>query len=141
MSGHSVEELLLVEDDPIDVQIFRKAAARVGMSLPIEVAGTGEAALRHLAARHEQSGCNASLVVTDINMPGLTGHELMEDLRKDERLRSALVFVLSTSDQKTDIAQAYGNGAAGYIVKKPGSAQAEATARLLQAYCETISLP
>lgn len=141
MSDHKIAELLLVEDDPIDVQIFNKAAAKAGLDVPIQIAETGEEALRYLQGAQAERGRVQTLVITDINMPGLTGHELMEDVRKNEHLRKTIFFVLSSSDQPKDVAMAYDNGAAGYIVKEPSNAATESCAEMLKAYCAAISLP
>lgn len=141
MASDKISALLLVEDDPIDVRIFRKAAEKSGFALPIEVATSGEDAFRQLRDAHGRDGRNGMVVVTDINMPGLTGHELMEDVRKDEQLRSTIFFVLSSSDQQKDVTLAYENGAAGYIVKEQSKDTAGDCVEMLKAFCSTIRLP
>ena len=141
MSGSKIAEVLLVEDDAIDVQIFSRAAKKAGLDLPIHVSKSGESALEHLRDARRRSGRVETLVVTDINMPGLTGHELMEDVRKDEQLRATIFFVLSSSDQPKDKRRAYENGAAGYIIKETSNASTQSCVEMLKTYCATVSLP
>ena len=140
MTEHKIAEVLLVEDDPIDVRVFQRAAEKAGLSVPVEVANSGEAAFEYLQTARSQNGRNGTLVVTDINMPGLTGHELMEDVRKDEQLRSTIIFVLSSSNQPKDVSMAYDNGAAGYIVKDETDNTAMECVELLKAFCSAVRL-
>ncbi len=58
-----------------------------------------------------------SVVLLDINMPRMNGFEFLAEIRRDPRLRDLQVFVMTTSDEETDRAQAHELGAAGYIIK------------------------
>ncbi|MEL6979430.1 MAG: response regulator [Pseudomonadota bacterium] len=140
MSERGVTSILIVEDDPVDVKAFSRAAKKADLTLPIEVAPTGDDALQQLQ-KHRGATVPPVVVITDINMPGLNGHELMEDVRKDGALHKTLFFVLSSSDQTKDIERAYRNGALGYIVKGPSSAAIGSCAHLVKAYCASVSLP
>lgn len=140
MPERCVTSILMVEDDPIDVQAFARAARKADLTLPIDIVETGDEALTRLQ-QHRGAAVPPVVVVTDINMPGLNGHELMEDVRKDSALRKTLFFVLSSSDQQKDLERAYRNGALGYIVKGPSSEAISGCAALIKAYCASISLP
>lgn len=141
MPDHKVAEILLVEDDPIDVQIFKRAVAKTTLEVPLQTVESGEEALSYIANARDTRGRNELLVVTDINMPGLTGHELMEEVRGEDRLKTTVFFVLSSSDQSKDIATAYENGAAGYVVKGDGEGAMLDCVTMLQSYCATVTLP
>lgn len=140
MTAQRVNNILIVEDDPMDVKAFERAARKASIEIPIVTAETGDEALHYLR-RHRGAPVPPVIVVTDINMPGITGHELMEDVRKDKDLEGTLFFVLSSSDQTKDIARAYRNGALGYIVKGPTSTAISDCAHLVKAYCQSVSLP
>lgn len=141
MPDRRVTEVLHVEDDPVDVRIFARAARDAGFDMPIATVGSGDAALAHLRDARRRTGRNNTLVLTDINMPGLSGHELMEDVRRDADLRSTVFFVLSSSDQTKDLEQAYDNGAAGYIVKQSSESAMRTCAQMLKAYCSVVEVP
>ncbi len=58
------------------------------------------------------------IILLDINMPRMDGHEFLERLRNDEILHRSLVFVLTTSNAQDDIVRAYDQNVAGYVVKE-----------------------
>lgn len=141
MAISSIHELLLVEDDPVDTELFLRAAKKAGFATPIRTAASGEEALACLQDVKPNAGVPPVLVVTDINMPGLNGHEVVEDVRKDPTLSGTLFIMLSSSDQDKDVARAYRNGVIAYV---PKGATSEAIARcvdLAQAYIRAAALP
>lgn len=107
-------ELLLVEDDAVDAQMFRRSAKRHGLDYPIHHAEEGEQALAMLRGLR---GC-WPLVFLDVNMPGVNGHEFLKAVREDEALRGTVVFMLTTSCHDRDVRQAYERNAAGYFRKE-----------------------
>lgn len=130
--------ILLVEDEEADVVHFQRVCRKQNLSAEIVVARSGDAALDLMRA--EQSTSGRFLIVTDLNMPGLTGHEFIDEVRGDRRLSSNVIFVLSTSDLADDIDKAYHKHVAGYIVKDPMGERIEAGVAMLQRYLDTVSL-
>jgi len=111
MSGTNSLDILLVEDDDIDVLAFRRAATGLHWRIHT-VASTEEA----LAVLHNRSG-RAPLVVLDLNLPGLSGHDFLSRLRAEPSGRDVVVIVLTTSRDPRDIAEAWSKHIAGYFAK------------------------
>lgn len=106
--------LLLVEDDEVDVLSLERALARLPAAFPIEVARHGEAALQWL---REESHPLPFLILLDINMPRMNGHEFLSELRRDPALRTLPVAVLTTSPHEADRDRLYQLGIMAYLVK------------------------
>ena len=113
-----MQRILLVEDNPGDAQLVRMAFAEALPSARVSVATDGEAAL----ARLREEG-PPDLLLLDLNLPGLTGHEVLESIRTDAALRRLPVVVLSSSDAEADVTRSYELGANSHIAK-PGDVDA-----------------
>jgi CheY-like chemotaxis protein len=113
-----VQRILLVEDNPGDAQLVRMAFAEALASARVSVVTDGEAAL----ARLREEG-PPDLLLLDLNLPGLTGHEVLQSIRADAALRRLPVVVLSSSDAEADVTRSYELGANSHIVK-PGDVDA-----------------
>jgi CheY-like chemotaxis protein len=115
-----IVNVLLVEDDEVDVMNVKRAFKRNNITNPLYVADNG---LEALAMMRGKSTSNANLphsrriVLLDINMPRMNGIEFLQELRRDEDLRSTPVVVLTTSDEDQDRVEAYRLNVAGYILK------------------------
>ena len=107
--------LLLVEDAPEDVRQFTSA---VKENVDISVASTGAEALDRLFRRgkfHDE--VIPDVVVIDLNVPILSGHEVLHVIRSNSEIRHLPVIVYSVSDHPDDIIKAYELGACAYMVK------------------------
>ena len=82
-----------------------------------------------------------SLVLCDVNMPRMNGFEFLRELRMDAELHATVVFVLTTSDSKSERAKAYQENIAGYMVKSGVGHQVSGLARFLTEYRATVLLP
>jgi CheY-like chemotaxis protein len=115
------KSLLLIEDDPNDVALFRRAARKAGLSVEIHEAEDGDAAVRFLETRAAQSVDETAgipwIVLLDLKMPRKSGLELLEWLRRQPRLRHLPVIIFTSSRESSDIARAYELGANSYLVK------------------------
>jgi len=81
------------------------------------------------------------LILLDLNMPRMNGIEFLEAIRADQDLRSAVVFMITTSKADEDRMRAYGHNVAGYIVKRdPANTFMEAVA-LLEHYWKVVEFP
>ena len=110
MRGRSV---LLVEDSDDDVLIVQRAFKVLKLPHDLAVCRNGEDALHRL----DKAGSKPDIVLLDLNLPGLSGVEVLRRLKADPRLRSIPVVVLSASDREGDVANAYEAGANHYLVK------------------------
>jgi chemotaxis family two-component system response regulator Rcp1 len=106
--------ILLVEDNAGDAELMRLALAETRPDCRLRVAVDGEQALGLLAA-----GEVPDLIVLDLNLPRLSGHEVLADLRatRDPRLRRLPVVVLSGSAAPDDVQRSYDLFASSHIVK------------------------
>jgi CheY-like chemotaxis protein len=81
------------------------------------------------------------VVLLDINMPRMTGLELLDILRGDGQLRDTVVFMLTTSDDERDLARAYANQIAGYVVKSDAGADFLNLVSMLEQFSLTVRFP
>jgi CheY-like chemotaxis protein len=107
--------LLFVDDDPLAEMTLRRAFRRLGMESPLSIAHDGLEALEVL--RDPWFPVERCVVLLDLNMPRMGGHELLRELRADADLARLPVVVMTTSDEQRDIQDAYAAGASGYFVK------------------------
>ena len=124
-------EILLVEDNPGDVQLFRSL-----LSGPhhITVARNGAEALDRLFRRGQfKDSERPDIVVLDLNLPLLNGHEVLNAIKAHSQLRSIPTVIFSVSDNQDDIQRAYDFGASAYIIKP---SELDKTERLLSAFVE-----
>ncbi|WP_417839715.1 response regulator [Tritonibacter scottomollicae] len=110
-------QIILVEDDDGDAKAIRRAFSKARIANKIQRFRNGEEALAFLKGEGDQDPPVQFVVLSDINMPCMSGLELLEALREDPRLQRTLFFVLTTSDDERDITAAYSNHVAGYILK------------------------
>ncbi len=115
--AHQVE-ILLVEDNPADAELA-KIGLRSGKILnDVHVVEDGEQAMAFLRREGTyEDAPKPDLVLLDLNLPGMDGREVLQEIKNDAALRSIPVIVLTTSDAAPDIARAYENYASGYLTK------------------------
>ena len=117
MMSQSVE-LLLVEDNEDDAIIIQEVFADMRLATLIKVVRDGEEALAYLQRKGKYKGVRMpDIVLLDINMPKKNGFEVLEEIKKDARLRSLPVIILTTSRREEDVARSYATGACSYIHK------------------------
>jgi CheY-like chemotaxis protein len=109
-------KILLVEDLTSDAVLLREALRDVGLESDLVLANDGQEALDVLNSGTPLPG----LVLLDLNLPRLSGQQVLEDIRANPRLRELPVVVLSTSAAPADIAFAYGHRANAYVRKPNG---------------------
>lgn len=107
--------ILVVEDDEVDVKNVQRAFQRGNLANPLYFARDGLEALKMLRTAQVPEG--RRIVLLDINMPGMNGHEFLRELRADRELRQIPVIVLTTSNDERDRFEAYDVGVAGYLLK------------------------
>ncbi|GGK98128.1 response regulator [Deinococcus radiotolerans] len=111
--------LLLVEDELADAELFQDMLVEVAPDIQVTHVEHGQAALDHLT--RTQPG-RPDLIVLDLNMPVMNGHDFLAQAKTIPALRGIPVLVLSTSDHPEDIHRAYDGQASGYVLK-PGTYQ------------------
>ncbi len=110
--------ILLVEDNPMDVDLTRRAFARRKVNNPIDIARDGEEALA-LLRRWETLPNDALpiLILLDLKLPKVDGLEVLRQIKTHPQFHTIPVVILSTSTEDSDIQVAYQEGANSYIVK------------------------
>lgn len=130
--------ILLVDDNPMDVDLTLRALTRGKQLCPIEVARDGEEALAWMA-RWEAGEPRPLVVLLDINMPRIGGLEVLRQLKSHPRLRSIPVVMLTTSAVSEDIDAAYAYGANSYIVKPVDFDEFNEFAALIERYWAVLN--
>jgi CheY-like chemotaxis protein len=111
-------EILLVEDNEDDVVIIQEVFADVVLGTLINVVRDGEEALAYLQRKGKYKVARMpEIVLLDINMPKKNGFEVLEAMKKDPRLQSLPVIMLTTSHREEDVVRSYATGACSYIHK------------------------
>ncbi|HXI64277.1 MAG TPA: response regulator [Gemmatimonadales bacterium] len=114
-------EILLVEDDPNDVELTLRAFRARNLANQVFVARDGAEALDFFfsdkAHPLRDIGVTPRVVLLDLKLPKVDGLEVLRRLRADERTKSLPVVVLTSSNEEPDITAAYRLGANSYIVK------------------------
>jgi len=115
-----IKSILLVEDDPHDVELTLAGMKEHGLANTVVVVRNGEEALDYLYRRGEFSGRsdgNPVVVLLDNKMPKVTGLEVLKIIKADEHLKVIPVVVLSSSRETPDLAECYRHGVNAYVVK------------------------
>ena len=130
--------VLLIEDDEVDLEAFRRAIAKRALPYDVIARSSARVALDMLAGQELTAEQKENLVVfLDINMPGMNGHQFLEELRSHQQLRRTIVFILTTSDHQRDKALAYDKNVAGYFVKS----KLDGVLDTLEQYLENVEFP
>lgn len=108
--------ILLVEDNPADVELTLRAFSKRKIFNPIEIARDGEEALLWID-KWEGGQITPAVILLDLKLPLLSGLEVLEKLKSNGKLCTIPVVVLTTSSENTDMKKAYELGANSYIVK------------------------
>jgi CheY-like chemotaxis protein len=117
--------VLLVEDDVNDVLLLRRAFHRAHLTSLLKVASDAEQAIAYLQHKppfeNMSENPTPSLLLLDLNLPGTSGLDLLEWLRKQpEPLKELPVIILTSSRDTEDIDRAYELGATSYMAKPSG---------------------
>ena len=120
-------DILLIEDNPEDVEITLRAFHKHHIANKIHVVRDGEEALECLfsTGRYaERSPCqNTRLILLDLKLPKVDGLEILQKVKSDPRTRHIPVVVLTSSREEEDLAKSYNFGVNSYVVKPVDFAQ------------------
>jgi CheY-like chemotaxis protein len=113
----SIFKLLLVEDDENDALLTRRALERAHIGNELTVVGTGEAALEILYRQAMEETGEVGLILLDLGLPRVGGHEVLQRIWNDRRLRQIPVIVLTGSANDEDMLKSYKSGAVAFLRK------------------------
>jgi len=135
-------KVLLVEDNPDDVLITERALEKGGGSCELFVARDGEEALDFLRKRGKfKEAPKPDLILLDLRLPKINGHEVLAEIKKDPGLRRIPVIVLTVSTAEEDMVRAYDSGASGYITKPASTVEFMKVLATVRDYWEISELP
>jgi CheY-like chemotaxis protein len=109
--------ILLVEDNPNDVEITVRALKKGQVRNELIVARDGQEALDILFGRRNGQARKPGLILLDLNLPKVNGHEVLEKIKADPELRRIPVIVLTASTREEDIVRSYDLGVNTFISK------------------------
>lgn len=119
-------EILLVEDNPDDVEITLRAFRKASVANNVRVVRDGQEALDLLFRKGEYSDraevAQPDLILLDLNLPKINGTEVLEKIRGSDEFSTMPVIVLTVSERQEDIQSSYKLGANTYITKPVGFA-------------------
>jgi len=134
----STNSILLVEDNPSDVRLTRRALEQSHITNPLVVAEDGREALDYLFGLGAHQGRDVTdpprLVLLDLKLPRVDGLEVLRQVRADERTRRLPVVILTSSQEQQDIMAGYDLGANSYVRKPVDFTQFAEAVRTLGLY-------
>jgi CheY-like chemotaxis protein len=133
-------EILLVEDNEDDIIIIQEVFADMKLASIVNTVRDGEEALAYLGRKGKYKVARVpDIVLLDINMPKMNGFEVLEEMKKDPRLRSLPVIILSTSHREEDVVHSYATGACSFIHKSVGLDQFRERFKQFEHYWTSVS--
>ena len=110
-------EILLVEDNPGDVELTRYALRSGKIANHLTVTEYGADALAHLHSAASEATRRPQLILLDLNLPDMSGLDILKAVKADPALRRIPVVILTASDSESDVMRSYDLNAAGYVTK------------------------
>ncbi len=134
-------EILVIEDDDIDAKSIKRALEKLKILNKLHRARDGIEALALLRDDTVNITKRPYLILLDINMPRMNGLEFLAAIRGDDKLRNAIVFVLTTSKAEEDIKAAFDQNVAGYMVKSDLENGFVSAIELIDQYWRIVEMP
>jgi len=117
---NQIKRILLVEDDPKDVELTLTALEEYRLANAVDVVRDGAEALDYLFRRGKfqtRDGGNPAVVILDLKLPKVSGLEVLRQVKGDAQLRRVPIVVLTSSREEQDLIASYQLGVNAYVVK------------------------
>lgn len=145
MNPNDIVEILLVEDNPQDLQLTQRALQRAHLANRVQVARDGEEALEFIFAEgafSDRSITNTpKVILLDLKLPKVDGLEVLRRVKGDPRTKMIPVVVLTSSKEQRDVIESYQVGANSYLVKPVNFENFSAAVRDLGMYWLLLNQP
>ncbi len=105
---------MLVEDDQVDIMTVERGLKKLGVINKLVTVNNGEEALQYLERSEDELPC---MILLDINMPKMNGHECLKQLKSHPAFKNIPVIMLTSSMEQQDVDQGFALGISGYILK------------------------
>jgi CheY-like chemotaxis protein len=119
-SATSLGRILIVEDDPNDVELTLTALGDYNLVNEVIVTRDGQQALDYLYSQGQYAGRspeNPAVMLLDLKLPKISGLEILQKIKADDRLKTIPVVVLTSSNEEKDVMRSYSLGVNAYVVK------------------------
>jgi CheY-like chemotaxis protein len=134
--------ILLVEDDDGDAMAIERAFRKAHIAKPIVRAVDGIEALEIVRGTGSRPRLQKPhLLLVDLNLPRMSGIQLIAAMREDPELHDSVIFVLTTSNRQQDKRAAYASNVAGYIRKEKAGEDFQSLLSLVDGYRRIVDLP
>ena len=121
ISQDDIVEILLVEDNPQDLELTQRALTKARLSNRIEVARDGAEALDFVFGEGAHAGRKLEngpkVILLDLKLPKVDGLEVLKRIKSDQRTQAIPVVMLTSSREQSDLVESYRLGVNSYIVK------------------------
>ena len=145
MSGITKTTILLAEDDENDVMLIRRAFSKSHVVNPIACVANGEEAVAYLAGEGRYADRTAHplpfMMLLDLKLPRLSGHEVLKWLRGQNGLRRLPVVVLTSSREERDLVEGYRLGVNAFVVKPVDFQQFTESVRRIGCFWALVNEP
>ena len=137
--------ILLIEDNPDDVELTLHAFQKNNMANEVVVASDGAEGLDYLFGTGKYAGRDAdeppALILLDLQLPKIGGLEVLRKVREDERTKRVPVVIMTTSDEEEDIVNGYNGGANSYLRKPVDCREFMNAVKQLEMYWMVLNTP
>jgi CheY-like chemotaxis protein len=131
--------IIMIEDDTGHARLIEKNIRRAGVSNEIVHFDSGNAAVDYLSGAEPRS--RPLLILLDLNLPDMSGTDILEKIKADEKLHRVPVIVLTTTDDKVEIQRCYDLGCNVYITKPVEYETFAAAIRQLGLFLSVMQVP
>ena len=132
--------ILIVEDNPVDLDLTLRAFSSRKLTNPIQIARDGEEALAYIE-RWEQGEPLPVVILLDLNLPKVNGLEVLQVLKNHPEFKTIPIVILTTSSESSDMKSAYQLGVNSYIIKPVDFEKFIEMAKQIELYWNVINKP
>lgn len=140
--NNSPIRILVVEDDPLDVRIIKRALEKCTEKPELLYASDGEEALDFLFRKGKYADApRPDIIISCLHLPRVYGDQVLATVKREPKLQKIPFIVLTGSSREVDIHHAYTNGAAGFFNKRVDEEEFEAVVQTIYSYWHLALTP